>query len=84
MAKPPKVRSLPVTIEINQQFGVNVVDDPSDGTLPEQIAAFKKRYQSKNGKPSGVIAAVVFDAVTHKFISTAKGPLNWTEGKPTL
>jgi hypothetical protein len=79
-----KIRSLPVTLEINMQYGVNVVDDPSDGTFPEQLAAFKKRYQSKAGLPSGVIAAFLVDGVTRKVVSTAKGPFTLTQGKPTI
>ena len=82
MAITRKVKSLPVTIEVDHR-GVTVTDGPDDATFAQQVAAFKVRYQGKSGLPAGVVAACVVDLVTRKVVTTARNPLVMNS-KPTL
>ena len=78
--KKKRITTLPVTIEVDHR-GAFITRQ--DGTRKEQLDDFKRRYLSKSGMPNGVIAAAVVDIAAKKVVSTIRGPMDLTQGKPT-
>ncbi len=77
--KRKKLTSLPLTIEVDHR-GAFITR--KEGTFKEQVADFNRRYKTKSGLPSGVIAAGVVDLVSRKVVSTVGSP--FVLDKPTL